>query len=69
MRSLPIMSPMRPTIGVKIEAESRYAVTTQVTVFWDVCMLAWIVGRAGITRDWSSAKAEAPSSSTKNVSR
>ena len=54
-RSLPMMSPTRPMIGVKIDADSRYAVRTQVTVFWVVCKSSWIVGRTGVTRDWSSA--------------
>jgi hypothetical protein len=30
------MSPSRPMIGVKIDADSRYAVNTQVTVFCEV---------------------------------
>ena len=42
-------------IGVKIDAESRYAVNTHVTVFCEVCSPAWIVGRTGITNDCSSA--------------
>ena len=42
-------------IGVKIDADSRYAVSTQVTVFWDVCRPAWMVGSTGITSDCSSA--------------
>ena len=37
--SLPKMSPIRPITGVKIDADKRSAVTTQVTVFWVVCML------------------------------
>ncbi len=55
IRSLPRMSPRRPMIGVKIDADSRYAVRTQVTLFCDVCSPAWIVGSTGITSDCSSA--------------
>jgi len=36
-RSLPIMSPTRPRIGVMIDADSRYAVRTHVAVPWVVC--------------------------------
>ena len=36
-RSLPIMSPVRPRIGVMIDADSRYAVRTHVTVSCVVC--------------------------------
>jgi hypothetical protein len=42
-------------MGVKIAADKRYAVNTQVTVFCVVCSPAWIVGSTGITSDWSSA--------------
>ena len=38
-------------IGVKIDADSRYAVSTQVTVFCVVCRPGSIVGRTGITND------------------
>ena len=54
-RSLPYMSPSRPTIGVKIAADNRYAVSTQVTEFCDVCRPFWMVGSTGMTRDCSSA--------------
>ena len=37
IRSLPTLSPTRPMIGVKIDADTRYAVSTQVTVAWSVC--------------------------------
>jgi len=44
-----------PQIGVKIDADSRYAVSTQVTVFWSVCRSTAIVASTGVTSDWSSA--------------
>lgn len=37
VRFLPMRSPTRPRIGVKIEADSRYAVITQVAVDCEVC--------------------------------
>jgi hypothetical protein len=67
--SLPIMSPRRPRIGVATEADSRYAVNTQVTAAWLVCRLAWIVGSTGRTRDWSSANASTATKITANVAR
>ena len=42
-------------IGVNTDAESRYAVSTHVTVLWLVCRSAWIVDSTGVTIDWSSA--------------
>ena len=54
-RCLPNMSPTRPRIGVQTEAESRNAVSTQVTVCWLVCSSCWILGRIGETIDWASA--------------
>ena len=67
IRSLPTMSPTRPRMGVKIEADSRKTVTTQVTVVWVVWRSCWMVGRTGVTSDWSSAYDETPSSSTTKV--
>ena len=55
IRSLPTMSPTRPRMGVKIEADNRYTVSTHVTVPWDVCRSCWIVDSTGITSDCSSA--------------
>jgi hypothetical protein len=55
IRSLPTMSPIRPMIGVAMDADRRYAVTTQVTASCEVWTLCWIVGSAGMTSDWSSA--------------
>jgi hypothetical protein len=54
-RSLPCMSPSRPTMGVKIAADKRYAVSTHVTEFCEVCRPAWIVGKTGMTSDCSNA--------------
>ena len=67
--SLPYMSPTRPRIGVQIEADSRYAVSTQVTVSCDVCSSVWSSGRTGETIDCSSENAVAPTASTRKVSR
>src|SRR5260370_344653 len=69
IRSLPRMSPSRPMIGVKIDADSRYAVRTQVTLLCDVCSPAWIVGSTGITSDCSSAKPPTATASTAKVTR
>ena len=69
IRSLPILSPIRPMIGVKTDADSRYAVSSQVTVRWSVSSAAWMVGRTGLTIDWSSEKAETPAHSTAKVTR
>ncbi len=54
-RSLPYMSPSRPIRGVAIEALRRYAVSTQLTEFSEVCRACWISGRAGATSDCSRA--------------
>ncbi len=69
IRSLPRMSPSRPTIGVKTDADSKYAVRTQVTLFCDVCSPAWIVGSTGITSDCSSVKPATAAASTVKVAR
>ena len=42
-------------IGVKIAADNKYAVSTHVTVFCEVCSPAWIVGSTGMTSDCSNA--------------
>jgi hypothetical protein len=42
-------------MGVNIDAESRYAVTTHVTVFCEVCMLLCIEESAGMTSDCKRA--------------
>ena len=55
IRSLPTMSPTRPRMGVKIDADSRYTVSTQVTVPWEVWRSCWMVVSTGVTSDWSSA--------------
>jgi hypothetical protein len=67
MRSLPTMSPMRPTIGVKIEAESRYAVSTHVTVLCVVCTSLCTVDKTGSSNEYSRAKLATPETSTANV--
>jgi hypothetical protein len=54
-RSFPNMSPRRPMIGVKIEADKRYAVSTHVTVFWEVWRPTWMVAITGMTSNWSGA--------------
>ena len=54
-RSLPYMSPSRPMSGVAMDALRRYAVSTQLTEFSEVCSACWISGRAGATSDCSSA--------------
>src|SRR3954454_16109156 len=69
VRFLPIRSPTRPRIGVKIEADSRYAVITQVTVDCEVCSACWTVGRAGAISDWSMANTPAPVARTAKVRR
>src|SRR3954454_18255538 len=69
VRFLPIRSPTRPRIGVKIEADRRYAVITQVTVDCEVCSACWTVGRAGAISDWSMANTPAPVARTAKVRR
>ena len=68
IRVLPTTSPTRPSSGVQIEADSRYAVSTQVTVCWSVWSSAWMVVRTGTVSDCSSTKAQTDSASTANVS-
>ena len=66
-RSLPYMSPTRPRIGVAIDADSRYAVSTHVTEACDVCSSCCTVVSTGSTSDCNSAKAPIPAASTANV--
>jgi len=54
IRSLPTMSPTRPRMGVKIDADSRNTVSSQVAVDWEVCRSTWKVWSTGTTRDCSS---------------
>ena len=61
---MPTLSPIRPTIGVNTEADSRYAVSSQVTVRWSVSSAAWMVGSTGLTIDCSIENAETPAHST-----
>lgn len=69
VRFLPIRSPTRPRIGVKTEADSRYAVITQVAVDWEVSSACWTVGRAGAISDWSMENTPAPVARTAKVRR
>ena len=66
-RFLPVMSPIRPRIGVMIDADSRYAVSTQVTALCVVCSWCWTVVSTGITSDCNNAKAATPMASTAKV--
>jgi hypothetical protein len=50
-----------------IEAESKYAVSTQVAALCDVCSCCCTVVSTGITSDCSSANAPTPAASTANV--
>ncbi len=54
-------------IGVKIDADSRYAVSTHVTVFWEVWRPAWMVGSTGTTSDCSRAYPATAVARTVNV--
>jgi hypothetical protein len=65
--SLPTMSPTRPRIGVMIDADSRYAVSTHVAALCVVCSSCCTVVSTGITSDCSSANAATPAASTANV--
>ncbi len=56
-------------IGVKTEAESRYAVSTHVTVAWSVSSAASMVGSTGVTIDCSSENELTPAQSTTKVTR
>ena len=67
IRVLPTTSPTRPSSGVQIEADSRYAVSTHVTVCWSVSSSAWMVVRTGTVSDWSSTNAHTDSASTEKV--
>ncbi len=69
IRVLPTTSPIRPSRGVAIEALSRYAVSTQVTVFWSVLNSRSIVVSTGTIRDCSSENDETETASTAKVTR
>ncbi len=68
-RSLPVASPRRPASGVKMDAETRYAVTTHVTVVGSVPSSSWMRGRTGIVSDWTSANDATPTQRTASVTR
>jgi hypothetical protein len=65
---LPSMSATRPRIGVHTDAESRYAVSTQVTVFSVVCSFVSSSGSTGDTIDWSTEYPSVPSARMTKVS-
>lgn len=50
MRFLPYLSPSRASVGVHTDADSRYAVSTQVTFACDVWKAACSVGSTGNSR-------------------
>ncbi len=50
-RRFPIMSPVRPSNGVAMAADSSQAVMTQVTSVWVVCRSCWMVGSTGFKSD------------------
>ena len=50
-----------------IDADSRYAVSTQVTALCVVCSSCWTVVSTGINSDCNSAKAATPMASTAKV--
>ena len=50
-----------------MEADSRYAVSTQVTVCWSVSSSAWIVVSTGTVRDCRSTNEHTDSASTAKV--
>ncbi len=66
---LPTTSPIRPSRGVAMEAESRYAVSTHVTVDWSVSYSCWICASTGTISDCSSAKAPTATVRTAKVIR
>ena len=67
IRFLPTTSPTRPSSGVQIDAESRYAVSTQVTVVWSVSNSTWMRASTGTIRDWSRANEDTAIVRTANV--
>ncbi len=69
VRSLPIMSAIRPISGVATDAASSQAVSTQVTVPVVVCRSCWMVGSTGVTSDCMRANAAAAAASTVKVTR
>ncbi|GHG94742.1 hypothetical protein Srubr_35960 [Streptomyces rubradiris] len=54
---------------MKTEADSRYAVITQVAVDGEACRACCTVGRAGAISDWSMEKTPAPVARTAKVRR
>ena len=68
IRVLPTTSPIRPSRGVAMLAESRYAVSTQVTVVWSVSSSCSMVASTGTISDCRSANDETETASTAKVS-
>ncbi len=56
-------------MGVKTEADSRYAVSTQVTVFWSVLSSCSISDSTGIVSDCMSEYDDTATASTAKVSQ
>ncbi len=56
-------------MGVATAAETRYAVTTQVTLAWSVWNSDWIVGSTGMKRDCCTEYELTATASTMNVTR
>ena len=50
--------------GWRRTADSSQAVSTQVTVVWEVCRSCWMVGSTGVTSDWSMENEPAAAAST-----
>ena len=67
IRFLPTTSPSRPSSGVETDAESRYAVSTQVTVVWLVSNSRSSWPSTGTTSDCRSANDPTATISTANV--
>jgi len=66
---LPTASPMRPSSGVATAADSRYDVSTQVTVDWSVSKRSCTCDSTGTINDCSSPNAPTPTASTTIVVR
>lgn len=69
VRSLPIMSAMRPSSGVATDADSSRAVSTQVTALWLVWRSCWMVDSTGLTRDCSRENEATAAANARKVSR
>ncbi len=65
--SLPTWSPMRPRMGVAMAALRRYAVSSQLAPFSDVCKVCSSWGIAGMIKDCSKLNASAAVARTTKV--